>query len=155
MKHFSESVNDANKTVQELAKGLLTVLPRISVIASDMRKTTERFTSDMHNRVAEVSDANAATKERVAASMAAGEARLQQILTLSYEALSHLQFQDTIAQSLLGCQTPLKHLLQEVEQWISGASVVPTYDSGVLPIQAPQPESDAEPLLESGDVMLF
>jgi methyl-accepting chemotaxis protein len=150
MKHFSESVNDANKTVQEIAEGLLHVLPRIAMLAGNMRKTSEGFSKDINERVAEVAETNSNMKQGVAESMAAGEARLQQILKLSYEALSHLQFQDTVAQSLLGCDAELSVAIKAIERWRVGGdtnledSKTESKDRGV--------ESSR---MESGDVMLF
>jgi methyl-accepting chemotaxis protein len=151
MKHFSESVNDANKTVQALAEGLLDVLPRILMLAANMRKTSESFSVDINQRVVEVAQTNSAMKTQVAESMAAGETRLQQILKLSYEALSHLQFQDTVAQSLLGCQGQMNRSLQEVEQWLKSG------DEGFTKATEIETEKSREEpsLIESGDVMLF
>jgi methyl-accepting chemotaxis protein len=150
MKHFSESVNDANKTVQALAEGLLDVLPRILGLATDMHKTSERFSIDINQRVAEVAETNSAMKTQVAESMAAGETRLQQILKLSYEALSHLQFQDTVAQSLLNCQGQMKKSIEEVEQWLN------TGDAGIADAKAAaKGETPEASTIESGDVMLF
>ncbi|MGC4067637.1 MAG: methyl-accepting chemotaxis protein [Polyangiaceae bacterium] len=150
MKHFSESVNDANKTVQEIAEGLLHVLPKISMLAANMRKTSEGFSKDINERVAEVAETNSTMKQGVAESMAAGEARLQQILKLSYEALSHLQFQDTVAQSLLGCEAELSFVLKEVDQWRVGG------DTGLEEAKPKPLERAADSsTMESGDVMLF
>lgn len=149
MKQFSESVNNANKTVQELAGGLLDVLPRISKLADDMRTTSEQFSKDVGERVAEVAKTNNSMKRDVAESMAAGEIRLQEILKLSYGALSHLQFQDTVAQSLNRCQTQLKDAMHEVEQWIAVG------DEGLAEVQAQNATVAQEETIESGDVMLF
>jgi methyl-accepting chemotaxis protein len=150
MKHFSESVNDANKTVQALAEGLLDVLPRILSLAADMRKTSESFSIDINQRVAEVAETNSAMKVQVAESMAAGETRLQQILKLSYEALSHLQYQDTVAQSLIGCQGQMKHAIQEVEQWLNSG------DEGLAEaMTTTESATEDSTTIESGDVMLF
>jgi methyl-accepting chemotaxis protein len=150
MKHFSESVNDANKTVQALAEGLLDVLPRILSLAADMRKTSESFSVDINQRVVEVAQTNSAMKAQVAESMAAGESRLQQILKLSYEALSHLQFQDTVAQSLLGCQGQMAQAINEVERWMKSG------DEGFVDAQvAAQTTAEEASTIESGDVMLF
>jgi methyl-accepting chemotaxis protein len=149
MKHFSESVNDANKTVQALAEGLLDVLPRILSLADAMRKTSEQFSIDIDQRVAEVDETNRTIKKQVAESMAAGEKRLQQILTLSYEALSHLQFQDTVAQSLNGCEPQIKQSLDEVRQWLQNG------DEGLANAKETDNPAEETITLESGDVMLF
>jgi hypothetical protein len=82
--------------------------------------------------------------------MAAGESRLQQILKLSYEALSHLQFQDTVAQSLLGCQGQMAQAINEVERWMKSG------DEGFVDAQvAAQTTAEEASTIESGDVMLF
>jgi len=150
MKHFSESVNDANKTVQELARGLLNVLPRISSLAAEMRKTSEGFSADINHRVTEVAHTNSEMKRGVAASMAAGEARLQQILKLSYDALSHLQFQDTVAQQLLGCQHQMHDAINEVNRWLASG------EDGLADAKAEEARQvEAATEIASGDVMLF
>jgi methyl-accepting chemotaxis protein len=145
MKHFSESVSDANKRVQDLAAGLLNVLPRIELLAADLRKTSEEFSLNVNNRIAEVASTNSDLKEQVAKSMSSGELRLQQIMKLSYDAISHLQFQDSVAQSLLSCDTTLRDCIQLAERWArgEGASSDAAHDSA------------ASSSMESGEVLLF
>jgi methyl-accepting chemotaxis protein len=147
MKHFSESVNEANQGVRELADGLLNVLPRIRSLAADMSKTSEGFSQDIGERVGEVAATNAELKQQVADSMSAGEVRLQQILQLSYDALSHLQFQDTVAQGLLSADTEMKAAIHLAARWV---------EQGDQAIIENEPTQDADnERLESGEVMLF
>jgi methyl-accepting chemotaxis protein len=149
MKNFSASVSDANKGVQELAGGLLNVLPRINSLATSMRKTSEEFSADISERVAEVASTNAEMKREVAESMATGESRLQQILSLSYAALSHLQFQDTVAQGLLSCDKDMKVCLRLAERQVANGGAAGA-DSEVA-----ESDSSADSSLDAGDVMLF
>jgi hypothetical protein len=146
MKQFSESVSDANKGVQELAEGLLDVLPRIQSQAAKARELSEQFSKDISQRVAEVAHANIQMKQIVADSMSTAESRLQQILKLSYDALSHLQFQDPVAQTLLFCDHEMGECLRRAESWAHGGHV------------SDQPESDSgeqDDSLESGEVMML
>lgn len=148
MKQFSESVNAANKGVAELAEGLLGVLPRIESVASDMRKTSEEFSTNIDDRVAAVASINAAMKQQVADGMASGETRLQQILKLSYDALSHLQFQDPMAQALLSCDGDMKECLHLAERWM-------TEGDGCVKQEESESERPADSSIEAGEVMLF
>jgi methyl-accepting chemotaxis protein len=148
MKQFSEGVSEANNGVQALAENLLDVLPRIQDQAAKARELAKQFSIEINARVAEVSLASAQMKERIAESMAAGEARLQQILKLSYEALSHLQFQDPVAQALLACDREVGECLERTTRWMSGQApnCDPYIDSAVEKLESP---------LESGEVIML
>ncbi len=147
MKQFSESVSEANKGVQALAESLLDVLPRIQRQAAQARELSEQFSKDIIARVAEVARADSEMKQRIAEDIEAGETRQRQILQLSYDALSHLQFQDPVAQMLLGCDRDVAECVQRVARWAGGA----TECEAEL---EEQPES-ADNMLESGEVMLL
>lgn len=149
MKQFSESVNNANKSVQELASSLLSALPRIGTLASAMRETSEEFSADLSDRVAEVAAANTEMKRQVAESMASGETRLEQIMRVSYDALSHLQFQDPVAQSLLTCDREISDCLRLAQAWLTDG------DAALSAKDGPESERSAEPLVDAGKVMLF
>jgi methyl-accepting chemotaxis protein len=148
MKQFSETVNDANKGVQALAESLLDALPRIQDQAAKARELSEQFSKDINARMLEVALANTHMKERIAESMAAGETRLQQILKLSYDALSHLQFQDPVAQSLNACERDVGECMNRAVRWANGE--YPKEE-----IQEPEPAVSAEDSLESGDIVMF
>jgi methyl-accepting chemotaxis protein len=147
MKLFSESVSEANKGVQSLAEGLLDVLPRIENQAARARELSEQFSSDISRRVAEVAEANTQMKQIVADSMATAENRLQQILKLSYDALSHLQFQDPVAQTLLFCDREMGECLKRAGSWANG-------DDAADEKAANEGDVD-DPALESGEVMML
>jgi methyl-accepting chemotaxis protein len=148
MKQFSESVRDANKGVQELAEGLLDTLPRIRTLAQGIQDISQRFSLEVTARVSEVATANAQLKQQIAGSIASGDARLQQILKLSQEALSHLQFQDPVAQALLACDRDVGECIHRAELALSGAQ-----EGEVL--QPNTAENVDEPTMESGDVLLL
>ncbi|HEY5962266.1 MAG TPA: methyl-accepting chemotaxis protein [Polyangiaceae bacterium] len=150
MKRFSESVSEANKRVQDLATSLLNVLPRIESLAAELRKTSEGFSSDVNNRIAEVAMTNSELKEQVANSMSSGEVRLQQIVHLSHDALSHLQFQDSVAQSLLSCDAMIRECVHDVERWANGDGV-PRETATAAAEACSAPDSS----IESGEVLLF
>lgn len=148
MKQFSETVNDANKGVQALAESLLDALPRIQDQATKARELSEQFSKDINARMQEVALANAHMKEQIAESMAAGEIRLQQILKLSYDALSHLQFQDPVAQSLTACERDVGECMNRAVRWANGQQLEEE-------IEEPEPAASAGDSLESGEVMMF
>ena len=147
MKRFSTSIVSANTGVQDLAEGLLEVLPRIAELALQMQETSSGFTQDIAHRVAEVAATNIETKRQVAATLASGEERLQRIVKHSHDALSHLQFQDPVAQSLLACEGEMHDSIELVERWLT---------SGHVGLKAPEcVDVSTGPSLESGEVMLF
>ena len=148
MKHFSETVGDANKGVQALAESLLDALPRIQDQATKARELSEQFSKDINARMLEVASANAHMKEQIAESMAVGETRLQQILKLSYDALSHLQFQDPVAQSLSACERDIGECMNRAAGWANGQH--PEEE-----IEETEPCIPAKDSLESGEILMF
>lgn len=152
MMQFSMRVNEASKGIRELAEGLLEVLPRIESLAGDLRTSSEDFSHSTDNRVNEVAAVNTEMKEQVEQSMAAGESRLEQIIKLTYEALSHLQFQDPVAQDLMSCDKEVQACLQLVETWVAQGRLVA---SGSPAEVTTTEEENADSSLQSGEVMLF
>lgn len=157
MKRFSESVNRANTTVQDIAAELLETLPRIAQLAETMTDGSRSFSSNVNHHLQGLSKTSAEMKEVVAEMHQMGDVRLSRVLKASQDALSHLQFQDTLAQSLLGCEGKLNEATHVLSQLLQGPG---TSDGSSevalqLPSLPPVQPAETEPDIEAGEVMLF
>lgn len=100
MKQLSETVADANEKIAELSSQLLKVLPKMAAQAKDMRTTCDDFSVDVTNQIDNMARGTDELRDVIDAVRRLGRTRLDQIVHTSHEALSHLAFQDTVAQNL-------------------------------------------------------
>ncbi|MEM1033516.1 MAG: methyl-accepting chemotaxis protein [Myxococcota bacterium] len=100
MKQLSETVADANEGIAELSRQLLKVIPEMASNTREMRRTCDDFSSEVSAQIGDVARRTDELREVVDAVRSLGRGRLDQIVRTSHEALSHLAFQDPVAQSL-------------------------------------------------------
>lgn len=105
MARLSASVEETNRVVHQLAEGLLRTLPEIAAQASAVKESAETLSRDLAQHIGELRTASDEFKRGLAASLAAGDRRLSNVMRATQDALSHLQFQDPIAQQLLVCNS--------------------------------------------------
>jgi methyl-accepting chemotaxis protein len=147
MKQFSQAVNDTSSLVQELAEQLLRTIPEMAQIADVMKGAAADFKVKAQAQIVDLGRTSESLSTTVKGSLNASEARLEKVLSLSYEALSHLQFQDTVAQSLLSCERILQHLSDEMK----ASDVADFEDSDSSPLVTPAADSE----VEAGEILLF
>ncbi len=147
MKQFSQSVNETSSLVQELAEELLRTIPEMAQIADIMKDAAAEFKVKAQAQIVDLGRTSESLSATVKGSLNASEARLEKVLSLSYEALSHLQFQDTVAQSLLSCERIIQHLADEIQT--PEESSCDDIDSS----PATTSETDAE--VEAGEILMF
>jgi len=175
MTNLTRQIEEANQLISELSSELGSRLPEIAKINGGIAKTCTSFCADFESRVSEVRDAQGMMQATVRGSLEATEARAEHTLRIGQDALSHLQFQDPVAQSLrqvqlgmaavaamVGAQAPA---YAEAEQGQVGTSdghnplhaLAAQYGMGsreAVPAAVPAREPDDE-ALDSGDVLLF
>ncbi len=100
MKQLSETVADANEKIAELSSQLLKVLPQMAAQAKDMRTTCDDFSMEVTGQIDNMARGTDELRDVIDAVRTLGRTRLDQIVQTSHEALSHLAFQDTVAQNL-------------------------------------------------------
>jgi methyl-accepting chemotaxis protein len=102
MQRLSDEVATTNERVGELAGRLGQDLPWIAQHARDFRRAMENFSNTSSLQLDDTERSIAELRSHVARASKAGGAAVEDILRSSQAALSHLQFQDVIAQEL--CQ---------------------------------------------------
>ena len=136
MRQLSHAVQQTNSSVSNMAKELQRLLPAIAEQNRSIHEQFERFYGHIEARLQNVEGDRNDGKNPV----------LEEIMKMAYEALSHLAFQDPMAQSLQRIHDSLDRLAVEIER--------PTGDDSPAP--APdQPTESGEPDLEAGEMMLF
>ena len=114
MTTLTRQIEEANGMIAELSNTLLSTLPEIEAINGAISSTCADFGSDFHKQVTEVRDVQHLLQANVRTSLESTESRAEQMLRISQDALSHLQFQDPVAQSLWQVQLGLSALANMV-----------------------------------------
>lgn len=114
MTTLTRQIEEANGMIAELSNTLLSTLPEIAAINGSISNTCADFGSDFSKQVTEVRDVQHLLQASVRASLESTESRAEQMLRISQDALSHLQFQDPVAQSLWQVQLGLSALANMV-----------------------------------------
>jgi methyl-accepting chemotaxis protein len=100
MQRLSDEVASTNERVGELAGRLGHDLPWIAQHARDFRRAMEDFTTTSTVQLDETERGVMELRTQVARASKAGSSAIEDILRDSQAALSHLQFQDVVAQDL-------------------------------------------------------
>ena len=149
MQSLSERVHESNQLVAEMAGKLLRLLPKIVDTSTDLQQRTDAFHSDFSNSVANVRAGTQKLEGALDSVLGSGDAHLATILQRSQSALSHLQFQDPVAQRLGQVDTELARL-EQCQQALLGSGI----DIADLRQELTH-GTDELTALKSGEVLLF
>jgi methyl-accepting chemotaxis protein len=154
MQRLSDEVAGANERVSELAARLGTDLPWIAQHARDLRGAMETFAVSAADRLEETERGVSALRLELTNVSRAGGVAMEDILKASRGALSHLQFQDVVAQELRLLDAKLRETHVEIAKEL-GAD-----ESTIAEIPAAEYETEGggaqDPQLAApGDVVLF
>ncbi len=108
MKRLSDEIADTNRTVQELARRMGMLMPRLTQTVRELRSESTRFSSTLGATVHTIDTARAEERQRVEEATRASDGATARIVDASQDALSHLQFQDVVAQWLLRVDEQLR-----------------------------------------------
>jgi hypothetical protein len=129
-----------------VASQLSALLPDIASRSSNMTRVSEHFSTDLKGHLSRVEASSSRLRTDLAGAVTESRTSVKRLLGLSEEALSHLQYQDVVANRLRG-------VVRAVE---STSAVVESLDGAHVPItHADAPPKDAAPELEAGEVALF
>jgi methyl-accepting chemotaxis protein len=163
MVELTHQIEEANRLIGELAETLAADLPAIASTGESVAETCEDFSGKFSARVAGVRRVQADVQERLRDTSERMQSRAGEVLRTGQETLTHLQFQDPVAQSLRQVERSLATVLAVVE----GTAVQLGLDDGGVPdthnpvevlrasAAAANAAPAAEPALASGDVLLF
>ena len=164
MTHLSESVQETNKLVSQLAEQLLSSLPAVARSAGTLQDRADSFSDEMEIALSDAYTANDAIRAVVSDSLATTESELQSILSASHEALSHLQFQDPAAQNLLIAGADFDNLSNALKECFGSISIIPRVTNPVT-LEAAEARReinaghvaafDDDNDTDAGEVMLF
>jgi hypothetical protein len=121
MTRLSTEMDVANRKVRDLAEELLKCLPEIATQSGDLRRESSEFSTRMNQQLAELQKSSSAFEARVTEALSSGDQRVARVVSGSYEALSHLSFQDACSQRLLSVDAVLKQLARRVEVGLEDA----------------------------------
>ena len=100
MKQLSAAINAANISIGGLAEDLHRALPHLAQQAGEIKELSGKLSSEMSDGIRSIRAQAAALSDEVTAALAGSDGALEKIVSASQDILSHLQFQDTLAQGL-------------------------------------------------------
>ncbi len=136
MRELGANIRTAAADVTSSIKGVRAGLPPVMQRATSMHARTRAFAGEISEHVRSAS-------ERSESGATGG--RLDEVLTLSNVALSHLQFQDPFVQGLTAMVGDVNQLEERAGRVLDGRGV----------IDAPEPETTAPAAATRGSLVLF
>ena len=154
MQRLSDEVASTNERVGELAGRLGHDLPWIAQHARDFRRAMEDFTTTSTMQLDETERGVMELRTQVARASKAGSSAIEDILRDSQAALSHLQFQDVVAQDLRQLDGQARDAqVQALQSLEAGPAVVAEVPEAEYTTMGGTEHSS--PMNPSGEVMLF
>jgi len=101
MQRLSKTIASTNELIDTLSRDLTALLPKIAESADGMLGHANDFSVSFAASAREVEEGTEEMHRYVADALEHGDASLAQVVAHSHETLSHLQFQDAVAQGLL------------------------------------------------------
>lgn len=125
MKRLADEIAVANSSIQSLAVAVGALVPKVSSVVDEMKSRTTEFSQDLDGRLQLMEQQRQQVQHVAQHGLETSDRTMRQILRCSHEALSHLQFQDPVAQGLMRIDRRLRdHQLalcealgQETEPW--------------------------------------
>jgi methyl-accepting chemotaxis protein len=110
MRRLSDEIAVTNQAVQALAEEVGALMPRLTQAVSELGTESSGFSQDLERRIRQEQDVRDAERAAVARAQDMSDACMAQILLSSQEAMSHLQFQDVVAQGLMRLDNHVRDL---------------------------------------------
>ncbi len=140
MRDLSHDVQKANRSIADLAHRLGEYMPMITQNAQALLGMTEAFSQQQFVQVSRFQTASDQTQKTMHQALSESQERVERLLTGSGEILTHLQFQDRMAQDLRSLEDMVGHnaaILTEFLQRL-GSKVEAGEPGGMDPRQAVQ-----------------
>jgi methyl-accepting chemotaxis protein len=153
MRRLTDEIDRANRQIESMASNLLGSLPKISEHGDELCRHADGFTEELAENSAAVDSATSKLRKSVNDLLANGDQTANQVLSGSYAALSHLQFQDPTAQSLLIIDADLARLGEHLETLLKHAGA----DNALVPddVELDHRAADAHRVLNAGTVAVL
>jgi methyl-accepting chemotaxis protein len=101
MKQLSQVITKTSDSVKSLARTLGELLPQLAQGMTELRDRSKDFSSSLAVDIRNLAERSSAQRREVESALAASDVTLSAIVQASQSALSHLQFQDVVAQGLM------------------------------------------------------
>lgn len=101
MKRLADEIAVANSSIQSLATAVGELVPKLSSTVDDMKAKTTEFSGDLDGRLQFMEQQRQQVRYVAQRGLETSDRTMNEILHFSHEALSHLQFQDPVAQGLM------------------------------------------------------
>jgi methyl-accepting chemotaxis protein len=101
MKQLSRLISATSENVKTLARTLGALLPQMADGMTELRQQSNHFSTSLAGDIRNLAERSAAQRREVEAALSASDDTLGAIVRASQSALSHLQFQDVVAQGLM------------------------------------------------------
>lgn len=151
MTNLSRQVESTSHAVNTLVENLSETLPGVAEAARDMRTASESFIGEISESIERVNSKATGLEESVQGTMHSGDETIAKILSHSQDALSALQFQDPVAQGLVGITRDFKEVAAAIEALVGGSPEEWGEAGGCMEASNETEEED----VEAGEVMLF
>jgi methyl-accepting chemotaxis protein len=101
MKNLSQAIADLNGTIQGLARTVQGLIPKLVSGVESMSMRSHDFSEKLRTGMSELEVAAVQQRNEVNMALETSDQAMSRIIRASHEALSHLQFQDAVAQGLM------------------------------------------------------
>jgi len=101
MKQLSTAIATTNTNIQKLARDMGAVLPRIDTGIREMRSQSREFSESLGATMRSLGEKSEEQRREIAQALQTSDLTMGAIVEASQNALSHLQFQDAVAQGLM------------------------------------------------------
>ena len=116
MGDFTNEISDATKKIVDMLERLTKTLPSLSEASAELSETASTFSGELGTSLAEIEHNVGELGDRLRQGVEEAGQRNETVQRLTYQTLSHLAFQDPVAQQLLRSE----HELRDMSQHISG-----------------------------------
>lgn len=114
MQWLSVEIKKTNTLVSGLAEKLSALLPNIATMIESTASHTDEFSETIKDSISDVRDRSVSLQGGVSALLVDNQSAIDNIVYQSNEALSHLQFQDAVAQGLMRLDSMARDLVVTV-----------------------------------------
>ncbi|MDB4987888.1 MAG: methyl-accepting chemotaxis protein [Myxococcaceae bacterium] len=118
MQHLAEQITQTNEFIDSVATRLAKDLPEVALSARTLRSSSEELIADLSAANADLERETAEMREVIRRVLELSDHEMSSLIASSHQALSHLQFQDVIAQALLRLEQPLQAFqMRQAADW--------------------------------------
>ncbi|MDX2018944.1 MAG: methyl-accepting chemotaxis protein [Deltaproteobacteria bacterium] len=101
MKNLSQAIADLNGTISGLARTVQSLIPKLASGVETMSLKSHDFSETLRAGMSEIEEVSIRQRNEVNQALETSDQAMSRIIRASHQALSHLQFQDAVAQGLM------------------------------------------------------